>query len=89
MTLENAHHYHQNDSYLIHPLEIEMRGKRFPKRDNHYLVLAQTWLWLSFLYRAGIHNYTFDIRRIERGIDGIRKDHVRYLERYVDDKKRK
>ena len=42
--IEKGHHFHQNDSYLIHTMELELLCKKLPSWNHQALLLGQTWL---------------------------------------------
>ena len=76
VVIKRAGHIHQNDSIVINAFELDKEDK-FPRTNCHLILQLHTWLWLSFLFRAGVYNCQEQVQ-IEEHIDELRAEFVVY-----------
>ena len=83
--LENCTHFDQSDCIIIqeleHQLSPNLAGRFPPMRKCHKLVQMHTWLWLSFLHRAGVGKID-NILCVEENLKSMKPDYVKYKIRY-------
>lgn len=71
-------------------MELELPGfkrsgfKEAPRSNSktNSIVQLHSWLWLSFLHRTGFHNDLFKGELVEKNIDYLRNEFVKYQTKY-------